>query len=804
MGGKRGQCSRDSAWLGGQPAYCQIVTPDRAKQDDEYSNQNDEDSDNASYASSVDLDEPAGSDDEFDLEDQEDVPDDKVEDVSQDTTKDEDNINVLVNFADLKKAIRETFVCKICCGDHPPTITQTTTGLATRLIILPCPTSCHAVLIEPTRAATPCGKTNAKAIYAYAINLCAVLMAQFLGKGTMNGIGMVAAMLGLPKICATSAGWRETERVLGEAQETVARQCCTDNLDKEVQATLDDGIKARTTDDRVPIAISTDMGWQKKGSGRSYSSNSGHNIGIGCRTQGIVDYLVKAKLCGLCEAAKKGGFPPNFHRCVANFVGHSKSMEAISTVEMAVRLYDKKATTGGHTVWVNWHLTDDDTSCRANMKTFTKKSERGKLPARVTPPSFFYTDPTHRTRIFGKDLWQLVDKWHFKSGNAERLKRFYGYALKQYHNEPIPSFVMRMLAVIEHPFNNHMFCDSKWCRYTKRKKKDEEEEPPNPQVDQWQTPFLDENDIELSSQSPDCDNNTISLTSNNEVSPRATLVKIEPGTENEKTEEKGEHEVCLFWNKAVNQELYMALLAVIGRHTHPNKLRQLLHEFTSQKNEALNSSIAKLAPKDLTLSKTPTLGYRVAIVVGVDSIGWLEFCRRVFKEIDQSISLTPSLTEFLKVRQKRKEYFAARQASKAVKQRRRQMVCDKIGTQRNDEAKATKKHLTYSPGMGLDLDEDNNKKKRKQTDEEQAKKICGSCGLPGHSRMTSKLCKNYGKPKDAEGNEMKGKAKGNKKRKKRGESNMICPHCAGIGHERVSSKDCKKNPKNIIPPNGGP
>ena len=47
--------------------------------------------------------------------------------------------------------------------------------------------------------------------------------------------------------------------------------------------------------DNVRIAISFDMGWQKKGTGHTYDSNSGHSYFIGCRSGKVVRMLVYSK-----------------------------------------------------------------------------------------------------------------------------------------------------------------------------------------------------------------------------------------------------------------------------------------------------------------------------------------------------------------------------------------------------------------------------------------------------------------------------------------------------------------------------
>jgi hypothetical protein len=559
------------------------------------------------------------------------------------------------------------------------------------------------------------------------------LLAQSLGKGVHSGVHAVAGYLGLPNIGKDSKGWRATEAMLGKSMEKVAKQCCSTNLEGEIKATLDAGIQARVSDGRVPLAVSTDMGWQKKGSGRSYNSNSGHNCALGCRTQKVLDYVVLAKLCSTCETAKRMTTPPRFHDCVANYSGSSKAMEPISTCDLAVRLFEKKTDDGAGKCFINWHLTDDDSTTRANMKTVGKlKKDKGKLPIGVTPPAVSFTDPTHRTRIFGKDMFALVGKpgLGFKNGHAERLKKFHGYAVKQYRHEPLPSFVFRMKAVVEHMFDNHMFCDTSWCKEQRKRK----------------------------------------------AEMRARLAVVEQVGEDELlTATIASEENWKFWSKVDDRDLYIEMQRIQDKHTSKPMLHQLMHPFTSQKNEALNAAIAKVAPKDLTFSKTPSLRYRIAAVVGIDSVGWLPFVKRVLLDVNENYDMPESMERFFVSKQKKKEWAKGHQGKREVKQKRREKTNAKILQQKLDDQRAQQAGTYYAAGIavsvaplrtflaGMTCQPTGNEAGA-------GGPTCASCHQTGHSRSTFAGCRNNMK-------------------------NKICGSCGKKGHSRTTHQDCDNNKK---------
>ena len=78
--------------------------------------------------------------------------------------------------------------------------------------------------------------------------------------------------------------------------EAPAKESCKATKEKEIALSKETG---------SGIAASYDAGWQRRGSGRTYNSLSGHSSLVGCRTGKIIDYEVRVKSCKACENAAK-------------------------------------------------------------------------------------------------------------------------------------------------------------------------------------------------------------------------------------------------------------------------------------------------------------------------------------------------------------------------------------------------------------------------------------------------------------------------------------------------------------------
>lgn len=76
-------------------------------------------------------------------------------------------------------------------------------------------------------------------------------------------------------------------------------------------------------DDVVRIMVSYDMGWSKRGAGRSYDSLNGFGAIVGVKTGLVLDYATCNWKCKQCDM----GHDPRNHDCRKNFWGSAKAME---------------------------------------------------------------------------------------------------------------------------------------------------------------------------------------------------------------------------------------------------------------------------------------------------------------------------------------------------------------------------------------------------------------------------------------------------------------------------------------------
>ncbi|XP_028416613.1 uncharacterized protein LOC114540689 [Dendronephthya gigantea] len=127
------------------------------------------------------------------------------------------------------------------------------------------------------------------------------------------------------------ASFKNGEREVGSIIEGVAKKSCEDVAIKEKNSAILMGAEP-DENDLIPISVSYDMGWQKRGKG--FNSNTGQGAVMGLDTGKIIDYTTKTKTCRICEHAAKSHEQPRHHDCRKNHTGSSKSMEPLSAVDL--------------------------------------------------------------------------------------------------------------------------------------------------------------------------------------------------------------------------------------------------------------------------------------------------------------------------------------------------------------------------------------------------------------------------------------------------------------------------------------
>ena len=129
----------------------------------------------------------------------------------------------------------------------------------------------------------------------------------------------------------TRKTYKTREREVGKIAEGVAKATCKVMLDKECELVKENG-GVVDGDGLLPLSVSYDMGWSKRG--RAHNSLTGHGAVMGSLTGKAVDFTTKNKLCRTCQSARQTGGNPKPRDCRLNHQMSSKSMEPLSTVEL--------------------------------------------------------------------------------------------------------------------------------------------------------------------------------------------------------------------------------------------------------------------------------------------------------------------------------------------------------------------------------------------------------------------------------------------------------------------------------------
>ncbi len=344
----------------------------------------------------------------------------------------------------------------------------------------------------------------------YAINYQAYLMMQLFGNG-ISGIDTMLGMLGIAVHSGSHSSWDAIANQLGVAQQKVASAVQETNLLNEIEEMKKKGVQP--VDDKgrkiCPLTCTYDMGWQKRASGNSYNSQSGHGFLVGCYTNKVIDCICYSRGCHSClntwkkqglsrtEATKDeptGEINTNLniksHRCPRNFNGSAKSMEACGALLLITRTYNR----GNECISIL--VGDDDSTTRSNCKHSIKEvmaangwtnkkehwpknakgkyvADNGKLGLNVRAIDKFLADPSHRGKSFGRAVYKVEKKrgreLKFTSVDCERLKRNFNFWQRQNRGCAYDVFKARYRAVLDHHFGDHSCCQSSneggWCKY---------------------------------------------------------------------------------------------------------------------------------------------------------------------------------------------------------------------------------------------------------------------------------------------------------------------------------------------------
>ncbi|CAD6232756.1 GSCOCG00012233001-RA-CDS [Cotesia congregata] len=158
----------------------------------------------------------------------------------------------------------------------------------------------------------------------------------------------------------------------------------------------------------VNIILSYDMGWSKRGNGRSYDSLNGYGTVIGFLSKKILDFSSRNRKCRLCDLGHK----KDDHDCRKNFEGSAKAMEP----DVGAQLLNNSTILQNASVSARVLIGDEDSSTIANVR----RNIREKI--------FKLADKNHLNKHFVNELYGLQKQFteiKQKKNNSASQKIFW-------------------------------------------------------------------------------------------------------------------------------------------------------------------------------------------------------------------------------------------------------------------------------------------------------------------------------------------------------------------------------------------
>ena len=284
-----------------------------------------------------------------------------------------------------------------------------------------------------------------------------------------NGIGFThmnnfLTTLNVPTL--NKSAYKKREREVGRAIEEVASKSCEMVLQDEICAAEKNG-KIPDTDGLMPLSVSYDMQWLKRGRGNN--SLTGHGAVIGMETKKILDYGCSNKFCRVCNAAKSKGKQPASRDCRMNHSGSSKAMEAA----VGVKLFNKAPK---HGVKYSVFIGDDDSATIAKI--------REEVQYNVDK----WSDTSHATKTVVGHLQKISSERKKQPGESplsqkviDYFRKCFSYCLSQNKGEA-ERLKVTMKEIVPHAFGDHQGCQEhklNWCDHAKNPEEYRHKDLPN-------------------------------------------------------------------------------------------------------------------------------------------------------------------------------------------------------------------------------------------------------------------------------------------------------------------------------------
>jgi hypothetical protein len=154
-----------------------------------------------------------------------------------------------------------------------------------------------------------------------------------------------------------------------------------------------------------------------------------------------------------------------------------------------------------------------------------------------------------------------------------------------------------------------------------------------------------------------------------------------------------------FRSKLDHPILYGQITAAVAPYLTKGKLSMLMHNWSTQINEAMNNSVAAYAPKIKNFSATISLKTRVGIAAGVLALGYFAFWERVFVAL--GLDMDAVFGSSLKARDAKKGKKRTRQKSNKGKLTRRKTDLAKFAEGHKEQMDDARTGKTYGAGVAL-------------------------------------------------------------------------------------------------------
>lgn len=210
---------------------------------------------------------------------------------------------------------------------------------------------------------------------------------------------------------------------------------------------------ANNLDYTIRFVASFDMGWQTRGTGRSYGKLSGFACSVGYFSKKIISYVELNRKCKKCDMEH----PPNHESCRKNFFGIAKAMES----RAAVILSNKNKLLKECNMQIGMVICDNDGSILSAMNSccdydIFKESDKNHTSKGVASKMYRIKNINQKN----KDYKEL------NSNTIKYFKKCFNYAVSQNASDPV-KLVNNFRAIPLHAFNNHDKCNISWCGFMK-------------------------------------------------------------------------------------------------------------------------------------------------------------------------------------------------------------------------------------------------------------------------------------------------------------------------------------------------